>query len=78
MVNISFLDRIYARSGFRQGCRLSLYSFILCSQLLSKALIQSNSSIGIQIWPNDSRISHLLYAEDILFFLCFYEDGKGD
>ncbi|KAI0492242.1 hypothetical protein KFK09_026511 [Dendrobium nobile] len=55
-----------ARSGFRQGCPLSPILFILCSQLLSNAL--SLSSVGIKICPKGPRISHLLYADDVLIY----------
>ncbi|KAI0530979.1 hypothetical protein KFK09_000528 [Dendrobium nobile] len=58
---------IRAYSGFRQGCPLSPYLFILCSQLIS-SMFQINDSIGIQISPNGPKISHLLYADDIIIF----------
>ncbi|PKU74895.1 Putative ribonuclease H protein [Dendrobium catenatum] len=52
-INGKLSNWIEAMSGFRQGCSLSPFLFILCVQLLSNALYQ---------------ISHLLYANDILFF----------
>ncbi|PKU61028.1 Putative ribonuclease H protein [Dendrobium catenatum] len=57
---------ISAGSGFRQGCPLSPYLFILCSQLLSSSLEQRGKNLGIRIAPRGPRISHLLYADDVL------------
>ncbi|KAI0493816.1 hypothetical protein KFK09_023941 [Dendrobium nobile] len=57
---------IHARSGFRQGCPLSTILFILCSQLLSNAFY--HSSCGIKLCPEGPRISHLLYADDVIMF----------
>ncbi|PKU77540.1 Putative ribonuclease H protein [Dendrobium catenatum] len=59
---------ISALSGFRQGCPLSPYLFILCSQLLTKAFHRGGRSLGVQLIPNGERVSHLLYADDILVF----------
>ncbi|PKU70999.1 Putative ribonuclease H protein [Dendrobium catenatum] len=59
---------INAASGFRQGCPLSPYLFILCSELLSKAFRQRGDHLGVQIVPNGERVSHLLYADDIVAF----------
>lgn len=59
---------ILASSGLRQGCPLSPYLFILCSELLSKAFKQCGEQLGICIINNAERISHLLYADYILVF----------
>ncbi|XP_020690927.1 uncharacterized protein LOC110105670 [Dendrobium catenatum] len=59
---------INARSGLRQGCPLSPYLFILCSELLIKALWQHGERLGVQIVANGKRVSHLLYNDDILIF----------
>ncbi|PKU68359.1 putative mitochondrial protein [Dendrobium catenatum] len=56
-----------AKCGFRQGCPLSPYLFILCSQLLSNAIIRKES-FGVWISHNSPRITHLLYADDVIFF----------
>ncbi|PKU82102.1 Putative ribonuclease H protein [Dendrobium catenatum] len=59
---------IEGRCGFRQGCPLSPILFILCSQILSDALLARKSGMGISISPMAPRVSHLLYADDILIF----------
>ncbi|PKU68488.1 Putative ribonuclease H protein [Dendrobium catenatum] len=58
---------IKARCGFRQGCPLSPCLFILCSQLLSNA-INEKDDFGIRVSSISPRITHLLYADDIIFF----------
>ncbi|XP_020683862.1 uncharacterized protein LOC110100615 [Dendrobium catenatum] len=57
---------ICAKSGFRQGCPLYPYIFIMCSQLLSNSLEQMGKDLGIRISPRGPRITHLLYADDVL------------
>ncbi|XP_020673031.1 uncharacterized protein LOC110092712 [Dendrobium catenatum] len=59
---------IIAHSGFRQGCPLSPYLYIMCSQLMSNSIEQRGQNIGIQISPRGPRITHLLYADDVLIF----------
>ncbi|KAI0530847.1 hypothetical protein KFK09_000395 [Dendrobium nobile] len=59
---------ICAKSGFRQGCPLSPYLFIMCSQLLSNSLEKRGKDLGIRISPKGPRITHLLYADDVLIF----------
>ncbi|XP_028552325.1 uncharacterized protein LOC110102200 [Dendrobium catenatum] len=67
-INRSNSNWIKAYSGFRQGCPLSPYLFILCSQLLSNAINQRGQNLGIQISSGGPRITHLLYADDVLIF----------
>ncbi|PKU63967.1 putative mitochondrial protein [Dendrobium catenatum] len=59
---------INSHSGFRQGCPLSPYLFIMCSQLLSNSLVQRGQKLGIQISPRGPMITHLLYVDDVLIF----------
>ncbi|XP_020703267.1 uncharacterized protein LOC110114659 [Dendrobium catenatum] len=59
---------INACSGFRQGCPLSPYLYIMCSQLMSNSLEQRGQSLGIQLSPRGPRITHLMYADDVLIF----------
>ncbi|PKU83109.1 Putative ribonuclease H protein [Dendrobium catenatum] len=68
LINGQRTDWIRAESGFRQGCPLSPYLFILCFELLTKGFRQWGADLGIQVARNSERVSHLLYADDILIF----------
>ncbi|PKU76831.1 Putative ribonuclease H protein [Dendrobium catenatum] len=68
LINGNISNWINAYSGFRQGCPLSPYLFILCSQLLTNAINQRGHSLGIQISSRGPKITHLLYADDVLIF----------
>ncbi|PKU60538.1 putative mitochondrial protein [Dendrobium catenatum] len=67
-INGGISNWIEGRSGFHQGCPLSPFLFIICSQLLSNGFLSECKEIGISIAPNTQRISHLLYADDVLLF----------
>ncbi|KAI0524494.1 hypothetical protein KFK09_003865 [Dendrobium nobile] len=60
---------IEGRNGFWQCRPLSPVLFILCSQLLSNAFINRGMNLGIKIFPNAQKISHMLYVNDVLLFL---------
>ncbi|PKU61732.1 putative mitochondrial protein [Dendrobium catenatum] len=66
LVNGTLTDGITAGCGFRQGCPLSPYLFILCSVLLSLHFRQNYLELGIQIRVGGPAFSHLLYADDVL------------
>ncbi|KAI0493884.1 hypothetical protein KFK09_024010 [Dendrobium nobile] len=66
IINGNCSNWIQARSGFWQGFPLSPILFILCSQLLSNAF--HHSSCGIKLCLEGPRISHLLYADDVIMF----------
>ncbi|XP_028556243.1 uncharacterized protein LOC110114731 [Dendrobium catenatum] len=59
---------IEAKSGFRQGYPMSPYLFIMFSQLLSSLIQQRGLQICIQTSNRAPRITHLLYANDVLLF----------
>ncbi|XP_026407200.1 uncharacterized protein LOC113302475 [Papaver somniferum] len=57
--------------GLRQGDPLSPYLFIVCMEVLSRAISnveESNLIHGIKIAFNAPPISHLLFADDLLVF----------
>ncbi|XP_074306594.1 putative mitochondrial protein AtMg01250 [Silene latifolia] len=57
--------------GLRQGDPLSPYLFILCAEALSNLMrraVEANSIHGIRIARNAPAISHLLFADDSIFF----------
>ena len=55
------------RRGVRQGCPLSPYLFLLCAELLAKAVITNDLFKGIRIHGNDCKV--LSYADDTTFIL---------
>ncbi|PKU87174.1 Putative ribonuclease H protein [Dendrobium catenatum] len=59
---------INASNGFRQGCPLSPYLYILCSQLFTLAMAHYGQEVGIQTSQRSQKISHILYADDVLIF----------
>ncbi|XP_020687616.2 uncharacterized protein LOC110103303 [Dendrobium catenatum] len=68
MVNGQLTGAITAECGFRQGCPLSPYLFIVCSELLSLQFHQRFPEMGVQLKAGGPMVSHLLYADDVLCF----------
>ncbi|PKA47714.1 putative mitochondrial protein [Apostasia shenzhenica] len=71
MINGQKSNWIEATCGFRQGCPLSPYLFILCSELLSLLINQHQNRddlLGIRTTAHGPLITHLLFADDILMF----------
>lgn len=62
---------ITPKRGLRQGCALSPYLFILCTEGLSSLLSKAESTgsfHGIKVMHASSMISHLFFADDSLLF----------
>ncbi|XP_037492746.1 uncharacterized protein LOC105643399 [Jatropha curcas] len=70
-VNGDEVGPIILERGLRQGCPLSPYLFILCAEGLSKLFYQSEREgrlKGCRVSRAAPRLSHLLFADDSLFF----------
>lgn len=60
---------ISATCDLRQGCPMSPYLCILCSEFLSLLIHQSSHpGLGIKVCNSSPKISHLLFADDTILF----------
>jgi len=66
--------------GIRQGDPMSPYLFILCAEVLSHMLQQAEKKRhiqGIKICDKGPAITHLLFANDSLFFMLTYPRNQN-
>ena len=62
---------VKASRGLRQGDPLSFFLFTLVTDVLSKMLLrveERNSLEGFRVGRNRTRVSHLQFADDTIFF----------
>ena len=78
LVNGSTTMSFKLAKGLRQGDPLSPYLFLLCANVLSLSLQKAEQEKlinGVRVGRNGCSFTHLLYADDSLFF--FKNDNKS-
>lgn len=72
LVNGAPTDEFTPARGLRQGCPLSLLLFNLVGEVLSKLITVANKEgifSGIKLPNTDFELTHLQYADDVIFFI---------
>lgn len=78
LINGSPYGHIQPTRGLRQGDPLSPYLFLFCAEVLSQMLskaVRDKHIHGMQLTKDCPVISHLLFADDSLFFCRATEDN---
>ena len=68
---------VKASRGLRQGDPLSPFLFTLVTDVLSRMLLRAeerNSLEGFRVVRNSTRMSHLQFADDTIFFSNTWEE----
>lgn len=69
-INGKISSWINGKSGLRQGCPLSPFLFVICIEMLTRMIKREElhgNTLGISVAPSSSPISHLLFADDMVF-----------
>lgn len=73
LLNGTHSGYIISSHDLRQGDPLSLFLFILGAEVLTQLIVRKEFQRcirGIQVSQGGPRISHLMYADDVLLFAC--------
>ncbi|RVW71766.1 putative mitochondrial protein [Vitis vinifera] len=77
LVNGNAKGWVKASRGLRQGDPLSPFLFTLIADVLSRMLLRAeerNASEGFRVGRNRTRVSHLQFADDTIFFSSTQEE----
>ena len=72
LINDTAREMVVPDRGIRQGDPLSPYIFILCGEVLSGLCCRAQNSgdlTGIRVARHCPRLTHLLFADDTMFFI---------
>ncbi|XP_074283536.1 uncharacterized protein LOC141608084 [Silene latifolia] len=72
LINGSPTEEFCPQRGLRQGDPLSPYLFILCAEVLSSMMRRAaeiGSIHGVRVAPQSPTVTHLLFADDSIFFV---------
>lgn len=67
--------------GLRQGDPLSPYLFVICPEMLVRSLVNAEHQgrlTGLKVARSAPAVSHLLYADDSLFYCKSNDEEIGE
>lgn len=69
IINGKASTSLKSSKGVRQGCLLSPYLLLLCTNILSQQVLQHRDIKGIKVHFATPEIAHLIFVDDHIFFL---------